>query len=48
MKELVRSIADALDKIPRARLEQASGEESLPAAIEVDHSRQHSAEDRNS
>lgn len=56
LKELVRSIADALDKIPRASFEHTTGEESAPAAVEVDHSTrgatqqatQHAAEDRNS
>ena len=56
VKELVRSIADALDKIPRASLELASGDESEHAAVEVDRSTQeatqqatqHAAEDRNS
>jgi len=56
VKELVRSIADALDKIPKASLELASDDESEPAAVEVDHSTQeatqeatqHAAEDRNS
>ena len=52
VKELVRVIADALDKIPKPSLEHASGEESTPAAVEVNPSTQratqHSAEDRNS
>ncbi|HKW34841.1 MAG TPA: GTPase ObgE [Candidatus Acidoferrum sp.] len=48
VKELVRAIADALDKTPRASLEHASGDESVPAAVEVDHSTQHATEDRNS
>jgi GTP-binding protein len=52
VRELVRSMADALDKIPRATLEHASGEESVPTAVEVDPSAQrathHAAEDRNS
>ena len=56
VKELVRSIADALDKIPKASLEHASDDESEPAAVEVDRSTQeatqqatqHAAEDRNS
>jgi GTP-binding protein len=40
VKELVRSIADALDKIPKASLEHASDDESETAAVEVDHSTQ--------
>jgi GTP-binding protein len=56
VKELVRSIADALDKIPKASLEHAADDESEPAAVEVDGSTQratqqatqHAAEDRNS
>jgi GTPase len=60
VKELVRSIADALDKIPKASLEHASDDESVQAAVEVDRSTQratqgatqraaeHAAEDRNS
>ena len=48
VKDLVRSIADALDKIPRPSLEHPSGAESAPSAIEVDRSTQHAAEDRNS
>lgn len=52
VKDLVRSIADALDKIPKPSLEHSAGEESVPAAIEVDRSTQqttqHAAEDRNS
>jgi len=56
VKELVRSIADALDKIPKASLEHASDDESEHAVVEVDRSTQgatqratqHAAEDRNS
>jgi GTP-binding protein len=48
VRELVRSIADALDKIPKASLEHASGDESMPTAVEVNPSTQHAAEDRNS
>jgi GTP-binding protein len=52
VRELVRSIADALDKIPRASLEHSTGDERLPAAVEADRSTQratqHAAEDRNS
>ena len=48
VRELVCSIADALDKIPRANIDAASGDEGVAAAVEVDHSTQHAAEDRNS
>jgi GTPase len=52
VKELVRSIADALDKIPRVSLEPVPGDESVPAAVEVDRSTQRptqdASEDRNS
>jgi GTP-binding protein len=52
VRGLVGSIADALDKIPRANLDHALGDENVPAADEVDHSSQratqHAAEDRNS
>ena len=56
VKELVRSIADALDKIPKASLEHTSDDETVQAAVEVDRSTQgatqratqHAAEDRNS
>ena len=52
VKELVRSIADALDKIPRASLEHPVDDESLPATVDADRSTQratqHAAEDRNS
>src|SRR5438094_6567647 len=52
VKELVRSIADALDKIPKASLEQASDDERVQATVEVDGSTQratqHAGEDRNS
>lgn len=52
VKELVRSIADALDKIPKPSPAHASNDESVPAAIEVDGSpqraTQHTAEERNS
>ena len=47
-KELVRSIADALDKIPRASLNSALGDESLSAAVEVDPSARPALEDGNS
>jgi GTPase len=48
VKELVRSIADALDRIPRATLERASAEESLSDAVPVDPPARHAVEDRNS
>jgi GTP-binding protein len=48
VKELVRSIADALDKIPRAPLDSALGDESLSSAVEVDPSARHAVEDGNS
>ena len=48
VKELVRSIADALDKIPRATLDSAPGDENLSAAVEVDPSARHAVEDGNS
>jgi len=48
VKELVRSIADALDKIPRASLERASAEQTLSATVPVDPPARHVVEDRNS
>ena len=53
VKDLVRSIADALDKIPRAAAELSAGEdssseESAPAAIKVDRSALSASEDENS
>jgi GTPase len=52
VKELVRSIAEALDKIPRVSLEHSVGDESVTGAEEVNPSTQratqHAAEDRNS
>ena len=52
VRELVRSIADALDKIPKANLEHTVEDENVSAAVEVDRSTQpatqHAAEDRNS
>jgi GTPase len=48
VKELVRSIADALDRIPRATLERASAEGSLSDAVPVDPPARHAVEDRNS
>ena len=47
VRELVRSIADALDKIPRASAEPSAGDE-LPAAAEVNPSARHATEDGNS
>ncbi len=48
VKELVRSIANALDKIPRASLEYAQGDESLPTAVPVDPSARPAVEKGNS
>jgi GTPase len=48
VKDLVRSIADALDKIPRVIPDSAHADERLPTAVEVDPSARHTAEDRNS
>jgi GTP-binding protein len=48
VKDLVRSIADALDKIPRAIPEPAGAEDSQPAVVKVDPSAQRAAEDGNS
>jgi GTP-binding protein len=48
VKELVRSIADALDKIPRASLERGSDDTSLAATVPVDRPARHAVEDRNS
>jgi GTP-binding protein len=48
VKELVRSIADALDKIPRTILDSSRSEEELPDAVKVDPSAHHAAEDRDS
>ena len=48
VKELVRSIADALDKIPRASLERVSDDTSLSATVPVDRPARHAVEDRNS
>ncbi len=48
VKELVRSIADALDKIPRSSLEPASAEQSVSATVRVDPPARHAVEDRNS
>ncbi|HEX8880922.1 MAG TPA: GTPase ObgE [Candidatus Acidoferrum sp.] len=48
VKELVRSIADALDKIPRSSLERASDETRLSATVPVDPPGPHAVEDRNS
>jgi GTP-binding protein len=48
VKELVRSIADGLDKIPRVSLERASADPSLSATVPVDPPARHAVEDRNS
>jgi GTP-binding protein len=48
VKELVRSIADALDKIPRSSLERASAERTLSATLPVDPPARDAVEDRNS
>ncbi len=48
VKELVRSIADALDKIPRVTPASADGEESLQSAVEVDPSARPAVEDGSS
>ena len=48
VKTLVRSIADALDKIPRAVLDSAQGDEDVPASVKVDPSAHHTAQNRNS
>jgi len=48
VKELVRSIADALDKIPRSTLERASAEQTLSATLPVDPPARDAVEDRNS
>jgi GTP-binding protein len=45
VKELVRSIADALDKIPRAALEADDG---VSDAIKVDPSARHAGQDGDS
>ena len=51
VRELVRSIADALDKIPKANREDTAEDENVSAAVEADRSAQrttqHAAEDRN-
>jgi GTP-binding protein len=48
VKELVRSIADALDKIPRVSLERVSADPSLSATVPADPPSRHAVEDRNS
>jgi GTP-binding protein len=60
VKELVRSIADALDKIPRSMLdssedsassthaEEAQGDDTASAPVKVDFSARHASEDENS
>src|SRR5246127_2931438 len=45
VKELVRSIADALDKIPRAGLDGASAEQGESATVPVDPPDRHAVED---
>jgi len=47
-KELVRSMADALDKIPRGTPDSADEDDSLAKAVEVDPSARHSVENPNS
>ena len=48
VKELVRSIADALDKIPRPNLERGSAADSLSATVSVDPPARHAVEKGNS
>ena len=48
VKELVRSIADALEKIPRSSLERASTDESVSANVPGDPPARHAVEGRNS
>jgi len=48
IKDLVWSIADLLDKIPRAEPGSSPSDEDPPAAVRVDPSARHAAEDRNS
>jgi len=48
VKELVRSIADALDKIPRAGLDGASAEQGVSPTVPVDPPARHAVEDGNS
>jgi GTPase len=48
VKDLVRSIADALDKIPRVTPDSADEDDGLAKAVEVDSSSRHSVEDPNS
>ena len=48
VKELVRSMADALDKIPRGTPDSADEDDSLAKAVEVDPSARHSVENPNS
>ncbi len=48
VKELIRCIADALDKIPRATADSTDGDESLANAVEVDPSARPAVEDGNS
>jgi 50S ribosomal subunit-associated GTPase HflX len=48
VKQLVRSIADALEKIPRASLAHASSDERFADAVPVDPSARQAAENGNS
>jgi GTP-binding protein len=48
VRELVRSIADALDKIPRASLDGAPAEQGASTTVPVDPPARHAVEDRNS
>ena len=48
VKELVHSIADALDKIPRVTPDSADEDDGLAKAVEVDPSARHGVEDGNS
>jgi GTPase len=48
VKELVRSIADALEKIPRTSLDRASADESVSANVRADPPARHAVEERNS
>ena len=48
VKSLAHSIADALDKIPRAVPDSEQGDESAAASVKVDPSAHHTAPNRNS
>ena len=48
VKDLVRSIADALEKIPRAAADSAASDEGSSETIKVNPSARHAAEDGNS